>query len=251
MRDATKSKTKNIKQCDLPNNAAHVVDGGALLRTVKWLPNLTYEVIVAQYKDLLRTVKWLPNLTHEGIVAQYKDYPMATFGPCIVVFDGYENGANTKVHKHQIRGAKLSQTVTIELNRKVEVPQNIFLKNGKNEKMFIKLLGNNLRANGFSIFEAIGYADTLIVKAAIQQAIEGTSVVVHADDVDVFCMQMHHCNGHSYDVYFNTVKETDGSRKSRNIKDVNESLDQRILKSILFLHAWTGCDTTSVCLDKL
>ena len=35
MRDATKSKlseclTKNIKQCDLPNNAAHVVDGGAL-----------------------------------------------------------------------------------------------------------------------------------------------------------------------------------------------------------------------------
>ena len=146
---------------------------------------------------LLRIVNWLPNHTYEGIVAQYKDYLMATFGPCIVVFAGYENGANTKDHKHQIRGSKLSQTVTIELNRKVEVPQNMFLKNGKNKKMFIKLLGNNLIANGFSIFEAIGDADTLIVKAAIQQAIEGTSLVVHADDVDVFCMLMHHRNGHS------------------------------------------------------
>ena len=48
-----------------------------------------------------------------------------------------------------------------------------------------------------------------------------------------------------HDVYFNTVKKTDGSRKSWNIKDVNESHDQCILKSILFLHAWTGCDTTS------
>ena len=226
MRDATKSKlreylTKNIKQCDLPNNAAHVVDGGALLRTVKWLPNLT----------------------HEGIVAQYKDYLMATFGPCIVVLMATKMEQTQKNINIRYEGQsylKLSR----ELNRKVEVPQNMFLKNGKNKKMFIKLLGNNFRANGFPIFEAIGDADILIVKTAIQQAIEGTSVVVHPDDVDVFCMLMHHCNGHSY-VYFNTVKKTDGSRKSWNIKGVNESLDQGILTSILFLHAWICCDTTS------
>lgn len=228
MRDATKSKlrdylTKNIKQCGLPDNVVHVIDGGALLHTVKWLPNQDFE----------------------GIIAQYRDFLMATFGHCIVVFDGYENEASTKDHKHRKRGSKLSQAVTIELNRKVHVLQNVFLKNGKNKKMFIKLLENNLRESGFTVFEAVGDADTLIVKVSMQRAVEGCSVAVHADHADIFCMLMHHCCGHSYDVYFKTVKKTDGSRKSWNINDVISGHDKSVVENILFLHSWSGCDTTS------
>ena len=46
-------------------NAIHVIDGGALLHLVKWLPNITYEDIIKQYKDFL----------------------IKAFVQCIVVFD--------------------------------------------------------------------------------------------------------------------------------------------------------------------
>ena len=53
MRDATKSKlrqylTKNVDSCELPTSLIHVVGGGAVLHLVKWLPNVTYEVVIKQ-----------------------------------------------------------------------------------------------------------------------------------------------------------------------------------------------------------
>ena len=49
--------------------------------------------------------------------------------------------------------------------------------------MFISLLANYLRANGFCIFDSDGDAYTLIVKTKIQEAADNPYVVVHADDV--------------------------------------------------------------------
>ena len=71
MRDANKPKlrehlTKDIGQCNPPININHVIDGGALLHKVKWLPD-------QRYKD---------------IVKQYEKYLINTFGRCTVAFDG-------------------------------------------------------------------------------------------------------------------------------------------------------------------
>jgi hypothetical protein len=184
--------TKDVKEDDIPvGNVIYVIDGGALLHLVKWLPNGTYEDIIKQYKDFL----------------------VKAFGQCTVVFDGYYNGPRTIDHKHQVQGSRLSQRVTVTLNKKVEVSQDIFLKNGKNKTMLILFLGDHLREYGFKIFKSDGDADTLIVKVAIQQANSESSVVVHAVDVDIFCMVMHHYDESMGDVYFQTVKKKNGNRQ--------------------------------------
>ena len=58
MRDANKSKlrehlTKGIEQCNPPDNSNHVIDGGALLHKVKWLPDQNFKDVVTQYEDYL------------------------------------------------------------------------------------------------------------------------------------------------------------------------------------------------------
>jgi hypothetical protein len=227
MRDANKSKlrehlTKGIEQCNPPDNSNHVIDGGALLHKIKWLPD-------QNFKD---------------VVTQYQDYLVKAFGRCTVVFDGYDR-KSTKDHKHQIRGSGLSQKCTVEPNRKVAISQKEFMKNGQNKKMLIELLTQRLRSKGFHVEVAKSDADTMIVKEALRHAEEGT-VVVHVDDADIFCMLMYHydINLH-HDIYFKTMKKTDGIRKCWKIRDVNEKHGEIIVHHILFLHAWTGCDTTS------
>jgi len=227
MRDATKSKlrehlTKGVDQCNPTGRAIHVIDGGALLHKIKWLQDQNYE----------------------DVVAQYENYLMEAFGRCTVVFDGYDT-RSTKDHKHQIRGSGLSQTVTVEPNRKVALSQKEFMRNGQNKKTLIKLLSQRLRRKGFRVEEAKSDADTMIVKEAMRHADRG-AVVVHADDADIFCMLMYHYNINlHHDIYFKTMKKTDGIQKCWKIKDVNKKHGEIIVHHILFLHAWTGCDTTS------
>ena len=73
--------------------------------------------------------------------------------------------------------------------------------------MLISFLCDNLREHGFTIREARADADTLIVKEAVKEAKEKDSiVVVHADDVDVFCLCMHHCKDVPGEVSFKLLK---------------------------------------------
>ena len=113
MCDPKKSKlrdylTKNVLQAELPvGSFTHIIDSGALLYSVKWIPDTTYR----------------------DIVKQYQNYLLSTFGLCTVIFDGYNNGPSTKDIKH-VRGSRTSQTVTVDLNKRVTVAQEKFLKNG-------------------------------------------------------------------------------------------------------------------------
>ena len=72
MCDLKKSKlrnylTKNVLQAELPvGSVTHIIDSGALLYSVKWIPDTTYR----------------------DIVKQYQNYMLSTFGLCTVIFDG-------------------------------------------------------------------------------------------------------------------------------------------------------------------
>ena len=127
--------TKNVNQTELPGAAVHVFSGGALLHLVQWLSNTTYSGVIKQ---------WLSNNTYSGVIKQYREYLLAAFGPCTVIFDSYDNGPSTKYIQHQVRGAKLSQIVTVDLNKKVNRSQEKFVKNGKNKMMLISFLRDNL-----------------------------------------------------------------------------------------------------------
>ena len=230
MRDSKKSKlrdylTKNFLQAELPvGSITHIIDGGALLYSVKWIPDTTYR----------------------DIVKQYQSYLLSTFGLCTVIFDGFDDCPSTKDIKHHVRGSKTLQTVTVDLNKRVTVAQEKFLKNGRNQTMMISFLCDNLREHGFTTREAITYADTLIVKDAVKETKEKCSTVaVHADDIDAFCLCMHHCKDVPGEVFFQTFKKSeDNNRQIWSIRDVNEKVDDCVLDNILFLHPRTGCDTT-------
>ena len=166
---------------------------------VQWLSNYTYSKVIKQ---------WLSNNTYSGVIKQYREYLLAAFGPCTVIFDSYENGPSTKDILHQVRGAKLSQIVTVDLNKKVNRLQEKFVKNGKNKMMLISFLRDNLREYGFNIFGAPVDADTLIAKLAAQEARNGSDVIVHADEVDILYLLIHHCKDVLGKVFFQTFKKT-------------------------------------------
>ena len=114
MCDPKKSKlhdylTKNDLQAELPvGSITHIIDGGALLYSAKWIPDTTYR----------------------DIVKQYQNCQLSTFGLCTVIFYGYINGPSTKDMKHHVRGSKTSQTVTVDLSQRVTVAQEKSFKNG-------------------------------------------------------------------------------------------------------------------------
>ena len=108
----------NHRLPELLGVAVHVIEGGALLHLVQWLSNTTYS----------------------GVIKQCREYLLARFVPCTVIFDGYDNGPNTKDIKHQVWGAKLSQIVTVDLSKKVSASQKKFVRNGKNKTMLTTML---------------------------------------------------------------------------------------------------------------
>ena len=84
MRESHKSDLKNILIENVHNFETYptckiVVDGGALLHQVSWNKNFAYIEVIDQYCDYLQN----------------------NYGSCIVVFDGYGNGASTKDHEHR------------------------------------------------------------------------------------------------------------------------------------------------------
>ena len=64
---------------------------------------------------------------------------------------------------------------------------------------------------------------------------------VFADDTDISLLLLHHWHGRLFDMTLTSKR----SNKSWSIKECNEALPAHIQQIVLFLHAFTGCDTTS------
>ena len=68
---------------------------------------------------------------------------------------------------------------------------------------------------------------------------ETTEVI--ADDTDVAVMLLYHWHEPLHDVIFTSPR----SKKSWSISDCTKKLSLKIKETILFIHAFTGCDSTS------
>ena len=73
------------------------------------------------------------------------------------------------------------------------------------------------------------------------QASEFEEVEVHADDTDIAMMLVHHWKDNLHEIIFCGTQ----SRKCWSIREASQSLSQKIKDIILFIHAFSGCDTTS------
>ena len=121
--------TPDIQESQAAPNTMFILDGGALLHRVKWLPEVTY-------KD---------------VVAQYLGYVKNKFGPSSIVFDVYHAGPSIKNHEHQRRAARTLTNIQIDDVLQVVVHQETFLSNERNKDQFVKMLRSSLEADGHSV----------------------------------------------------------------------------------------------------
>ena len=111
---------------------------------------------------------------------------------------------------------------------------------------FIKLLEQALSKEGHTIQYSTGDADTLIVSTALKLAGSGKKTTVVADDADILVILLHHWNNEMADIFLHSeAKKKENIVPLYSIKDISASLGENMKSLILFVHAWTGCDTTS------
>ena len=216
-------------ECDSPadtipeDGIQYVLDGGALLQRIPWSRGTTYGEICHQYTKY--------------VAKKYND--------AIVVFDGYES-MNTKDMTHQRRSkGKAGATVTVAANMTTTMKKEQFLANRKNKQQFIFMLSSELEKNNCRTHHASGDADFLIVQKAVQSATTNNTVLV-GDDTDLIVLLCYHASLESHNLFF-CPEPKKNTKKVRvwNIKVTKEKLGQDICQSILFMHAFLGCDTTS------
>ena len=222
-----KAITQNIEPSEENPYTMYVIDGGALLHKVKWIPNSTYLQVADQYLTYVRT----------------------KYGRACVVFDGYEAGPSTKDHEHIRRSGNVAPNISVKLSNQAHKQQEAFLKNEHNKTQLIKILTEKFKEEGHHIRNSESDADTLIVSTAIDYA-RNENVTVVADDTDILVLLMFHWRIDLKEVYF----KSEGSRKRKsnvwNIRVLSEHHGSDVSDNILFIHAWSGCDTTSATYKK-
>ena len=97
-----------------------------------------------------------------------------------------------------------------------------------------------MRQYDFKVINCSGDADSTIVATSLEFSSQRTGPVnVIADDTDIAIMLMHHWKTDIHDdVYF--VQER--FNKAWSVESANQSIED-IKDDLLFLHAWSGCDT--------
>ena len=170
------------------------------------------------------------------------------YASCIVVFDGYGNGASTNDHEHRRRNKGMAfPYVKIELDMVAHNKQHDFLSNKLNKSPFISLPGSRLQTKGFIVHQRCNDADTLIVKCAIELSLAGNVCAVIADDTDILVLLMYYFQPHMADIFLFSIasKHSKSGQKIASLKNVIDATDPFIKENILFAHAWSGCNTTS------
>lgn len=109
---------------------------------------------------------------------------------------------------------------------------------------FINKLSEFLFTKNIKTFTADEDADTLIVKKALEHCEQNENVVIVAEDTDIMVILLALS---SYDnIYLLHPASSKKSEKWYNIKEIQTSMNANVLKNVLFLHAFTGCDTTII-----
>ena len=193
-----------------------VIDGGWLLHQIRWQNGETFSEIGSRYVALIN---------HKAAGRR-----------CIVVFEGYASSPKDHEHKrtaHVVGGLE----VMIAPERKCPMSKDKFLGNEKNKENFIAYLCELISVN-FETTVANDDSDTLIAKKAIDLS-ASSYVEVIAEDCDVLVLLVHHGASSAGDIFFTSQKG------SFCIKDISANLTANERDWLLFLHAFSGCDTAS------
>ncbi|CAB3994258.1 Hypothetical predicted protein [Paramuricea clavata] len=204
-----------------------------------YIPEVEHNVLNGG--PLLHRLKWTEGKTYSSIANAYTDFTVKHYGKATVIFDGYGGGPNIKDHTHQRRSqSRIANKVDISEATKFAGKKD-FLSNNENKQALIHLVSTSMRDRGCHAIQAEGDADVEIVKAAVATSSYKTCLI--CEDTDLLVLLLHHASSNGKKIYFRSDKG--GSTTVLDIKVIKQVLGNEICFNLLFLHAFTGCDTTS------
>ena len=205
-----------------PLRTHYIMDGGFLIHKVKWTLHQSFSSIMDNY------VKYIKN--NYGNI-------------CTVVFDGYESLTTKASERNRRDKHKASADVYFNENMSLKISQEKFLSNTKNKNNIIKMLQNKLTNAGIHSKQCKADADRTIVTTAIEIAkTSDRTVVVVSEDTDVLVLVTALTPSNSEIFFIKPARPNKGEElySSKSLSHIPS-----ILENILFLHAFTGCDTVS------
>ncbi len=107
------------------------------------------------------------------------------------------------------------------------------------------MLTEFLKKRNVTCVAADGDADSLIVKTAIQQSKICDTVLV-GEDTDLLILLLHHATTSGHELCLFNQGKRGSPGKWWNIKLIMENLAPQTCRSLLFVHAILGCDTTRI-----
>ena len=115
-----------------------------------------------------------------------------------------------------------------------------------NKTQLIRVISQYLVRDGQIVYQCEGDTDTKIVSISLQLATDkDVPVAVVADDTDIAVMLLYHWNESMQDIFFH-------QEKGKKTWSINKALSTIgiMREHLLFVHAWSGCDTTSSTFGK-
>lgn len=225
MRKGTKSSLYHaftpIQNSAVQESCIFVIDGGFLLHRVVWTTGQTFAGICDTYIEYVRS--------------KYKS-------TAVVIFDGYlKSGQSTKTME-RLRRSNKRHSIEIVFSEQMmpTVTQENFLANTNNKKRLISMLMSKFKEAKILCKQAQEDADRLIVVTAKNLASHHSSVTVVGEDVDLLVIMIGLCTPSN--VTF--LKPGKGKVQSK-LYNPKSTIDKTVADHILFLHAMSGCDTTS------
>ena len=171
------------------------------------------------------------NSTYDAISDHYVDFVNKNYPNAIVIFDGYESGPSTKDMTHQRRSVQvMSPVINFTGNMALSFSKDKFLSNNTNKQNIINLIGKKLQITGCN--------------AVFSQ--EDAAVTVVGEDTDLLILLLYYYSKQSD---FQLLFQSDKHAKTKdvikhNINFYSNMLGPDLCRALLFLHSFTGCDTT-------
>ena len=191
---------------------------------------------------LLHRVTWSKGMQFKYIASEYSKYIIRNSGLACIVFDGYDDALSLKLTEHQRRTMKNGSSRSDVICEENESPctKDRFLANTENKKS-LNLTSFHQTNHRWSPCICLQWRCRYKVVSTALDASKEKPVTVVTDDTDVAVMLIYQWNEELSDIYFHTER----GDKCWSIREALKSL-LSIKLHILFIHAWSGCDSASL-----
>ena len=187
---------------------------------------------------ILYLIPW-PKLSSFGDLYQlYVSYVLRHYGAqATVVMDGY-SAPSTKDECHIRRTKIMGCGVNVSHGMTLKMTKSAFLTNRQNKEQFVQQLGTEFVKAGIRVVQSTGDADVDIVKTVCERA-HTTPVILIAEDTDLLVLLLHHMDQNHEKVWLQT------RTKIVDLQLLATQLSAENRRSLPYIHAVSGCDTTS------